>query len=397
MRLFRVVLIFLALLAAAALAAPQPQKQVLRPEGFQPRFPSSPGVIARELVWVAGQGSRDPRTGQHPATFEDQVRQAIENVRIVLQAGHLDLSHAVSCHVYLDDLENYGRMNAVYGKLFTESPPVRTTIAVPALPDDSHLEVTCIAARDKASKKAVFRGGTPPARPGLFPNGMRIGDWLFTSGVGSRNPATGRHPEGFEAQVKQVMETLGAVLQAGGVGFSEVVWANLYVDDAQNVPVMEKVYDGYFTGARKPGRTVSIVSRIPGDSHVEITLLAQVGHEPGPAAAPGLGPRVIGKNAGVLAGHTLFLSAHSSGGRTVEDQVKGTLKKLKKALGAAGMNFSHVVKAHVYLKDLADFPRMNAVYRAHFPRDPPARTTVQIKQPGSAPEGLVEISFVAVK
>jgi 2-iminobutanoate/2-iminopropanoate deaminase len=56
-----------------------------------------------------------------------------------------------------------------------------------------------------------------------------------------------------------------------------------------------------------------------------------------------------------------------------------------------------VVKAHVYLKDLADFPRMNAVYRTFFAKDPPARTTVQVKQPGSSPNALVEISLVAFK
>ncbi len=378
----------LALLLLVPLAAPvAAQKQVLRPEGFEPKFPYSPGVVAGDLVFVAGQGSRDPKSGQHPATLEDQVRQAIENVRTVLKAGGMDLSHAVSCHVYLDDLENYGRMNAVYGKLFTENPPVRTTIAVPALPDDSHVEVTCVAARDKAAKEAVYRSGKPPARPGLFPNGMRIGDWLFTSGVGSRNPQTQQHPEGFDNQVKQVMDSLGQILKAGGVEFSNVVWANLYIDRPEDAAVLKKVYESYFPG-RKPGSTTSIVARIPGDSHVEITLLA---------AMPKAAVKTVGGGAGVLAGKTLFISAQSAAGATIEAQVKGTFDKLKKALAAGGMSFSDVAKAHVYLKDLANFPKMNAVYRTYFEKDPPARTTVQVKQPGSSSDAMVEISFVAAK
>jgi len=378
-----------ALLAVVATAAPPPaQKEVLRPEGFQQRFPYSPGIVAGDLVFVAGRGSRDPKTGRHPETFEDQVRQAIENIRVVLQAGRMDLSHAASCHVYLDDLENYGRMNAVYGKLFTESPPVRTTIAVPALPDENHIEITCIAARDTSAKRAVFRGEIPPTRRGLYPPGMRVGEWLFTSGAGSRDPATGKHPEGFAAQVKQTLESLSTVLKAGGVEFSDVVWANVYLDDPQNVSVMEKVYAEYFPGPRKPGRTITIASRIPGESHVEITLLA---------AGRKLRPQAVAKNAGVLAGNALFLSAQSAPGGTVEEQVKGTMKKLKSALAGAGMNFSHAVKAHVYLKDIADFPRMNAVYATYFRKDPPARTTMQVKQPGSSPDALVEISLVAVK
>ncbi len=387
MKLSPFIFALLALIVAAVPPA-SAQKQVLRPEGFQQRFPYSPAIVAGDLVFVAGRGSRDAKTGRHPDTFEDQVRQAIENMRVILQAGRMDLSHAASCHVYLDDLENYGRMNAVYGKLFTESPPVRTTIAVPALPDENHVEITCIAARDMSAKQAVFRGETPPARRGLYPPGMRVGEWLFTSGAGSRDPATGKHPEGFAAQVKQTLENLGAVLKAGGVEFADVVWANVYLDDAQNVPVMEKVYAEYFPGSRKPGRTITIASRIPGDSHVEITLLA---------AGPKLRPRAISNNAGVLAGDTLFISAQSARGGTLEEQVKGTMKKLQSALAGAGMNFSHAVKAHVYVKDIADFPRMNTIYATYFPKDPPARTTMQVKQPGSSPDALVEISLVAVK
>lgn len=364
------------------------QKQVIRPPGAEPRFPYSFGVIAGDLVYVAGQGSRDPKTGQHPESFEDQVRKSIERIRGVLQAAGMDLSHAASCHVYLDDLNNYQRMNAVYGKLFTENPPVRTTIAMPALPDGNHVEITCIAARDAAAKRAVFRGGKPPARPGLFPAGMRVGDWLFTSGVGSRDPKTGQHPQGFDNQVKQVMETLGETLKAGDMTYADVVWSNLYIDDPANLPALLKVHDGYFSGPRKPARTVSIVSTIPGDSHVEITLLA---------ASPALKPRAVARGAGIQAGNMLFLSAHSAPGRTIEGQVKGTMERLKKSLRAAKMDFANVVKSNVYLKNMDDFPKMNAVYRTYFAKDPPARTTVAVKQAGSSADAMVEISFVATK
>ncbi len=387
LRLLPHALLWVAFGVLAASPAPAASRQVLRPEGFQPRFPYSPGIVAGDWVFLAGQGSRDPKTGRHPDSFEGQVRQAIENVRAVLQAGGMDLSHLTSCHVYLDDLENYARMNAVYRQVMTASPPVRTTIAVPALPDDSHIEITCLAVRETKMKQAVFRG-SPPAKPGLFPPGMQAGPWLFTSGAGSRDPATGKHPEGFEAQVRQSLENLGAVLKSAGLGFSDVVWANVYLDDAQNLPTTEKVYAAYFPGPRKPGRTVSIVARIPGDSQVEITLLA---------SREAARARSVAKGRAVLVGDLLFVSAQSAPGATIEDQVKGTFDRLKNILRSAGMGLSSVTKAHVYLKDLADFPRMNAVYRTYFPSDPPARTTVQVKQPGSNLNALVEISLVAVK
>jgi enamine deaminase RidA (YjgF/YER057c/UK114 family) len=95
--------------------------------------------------------------------------------------------------------------------------------------------------------------------------------------------------------------------------------------------------------------------------------------------------------------NTLFLSAQSAPGGSIEEQVRSTLEKHKASLAAMKMDMGDVVKAHVYMKDLADFPRMNAVYRTFFAKDPPARTTVQVKQPGSSPSALVEISLVAFK
>jgi 2-iminobutanoate/2-iminopropanoate deaminase len=394
-------------LSLPAVLPAQSPNPILRPPGFEPRFPYSPGVVAGELVFLAGQGSRDPKTGRHPEGFEAQVRQAIENLRAVLEAGNMDLRNLASCHVYLDDLGNYARMNSVYGEMMKEASPVRTTIAMPALPDESHVEIACIAARNAAMKKPVSRDGKPPAKPGLFPPGVQVGDWLFTSGAGSRNPVTGQHPEGFEAQVKQVMENLGEVLKAGGVGYPNVVWANIYLDDAANIAATDQVFNSCFENGKR-ARTVSIVRTIPGDSHVEITLLAASADalKAGKAAATHTRPSQPGATAADLVLREgerrvrvgpLFLSAQSAPGGTIEDQVRAILETHKKTLAPMQMDLSNVVNANVYLKDIADFPKMNAVYRQFFPNDPPARTTVQVKQPGSSPGALVEISLVAFK
>ena len=73
-----------------------------------------------------------------------------------------------------------------------------------------------------------------------------VGDSLYCAGAGSRDPKTGEHPEGFEAQVKQSMENLGAVLKAAGLGFSDVVNSNVYLTDIKNFQAMNKVYKTYF-------------------------------------------------------------------------------------------------------------------------------------------------------
>ncbi len=79
----------------------------------------------------------------------------------------------------------------------------------------------------------------------------------------------------------------------------------------------------------------------------------------------------------------------------VQAQTRQTLENLKEVLGAAGSSLDRVVKANIYLTDMADFQAMNEVYREYFPVDPPARTTVGIS--GLASDKLVvEIELIAL-
>lgn len=114
-------------------------------------------------------------------------------------------------------------------------------------------------------------------------------------------------------------------------------------------------------------------------------------------------PAAIGPySQGVRAGGLLFCSGQVpldpatgkivSGG--IEDQARRVLQNLEAVLSAGGASLSAVVKTTVYLVDLADFPKVNAVYAGFFPVAPPARATVQVaKLPAGA---LVEIDAVAV-
>lgn len=78
----------------------------------------------------------------------------------------------------------------------------------------------------------------------------------------------------------------------------------------------------------------------------------------------------------------------------VEAETRQALTNLKNILEAAGSGLEHVVKTLVFLQDMADFPKMNAIYTEYFPENPPARSTVQV---AALPKGaLVEIEAVAL-
>ncbi|MFQ6015271.1 MAG: RidA family protein [Anaerolineae bacterium] len=79
----------------------------------------------------------------------------------------------------------------------------------------------------------------------------------------------------------------------------------------------------------------------------------------------------------------------------IREQTRQTLENLKAVLEAAGSSLDRVVKVTVFLKNIEDFPAMNEVYRAYFPKDPPARSTVGVADL-ARPEFLLEVELIAL-
>ena len=113
----------------------------------KPVGPYSPGVTFDRLIFVSGQGATDPATGQLAgADVEAQTAQCLANLRAILRAAGSDLPHVLRCGVFLLDMKEFDRMNAVYARTFGEHRPARTTIQAAALPGAGlRVEIDCIA------------------------------------------------------------------------------------------------------------------------------------------------------------------------------------------------------------------------------------------------------------
>jgi reactive intermediate/imine deaminase len=368
-------------------------RKVIRPPSpgqLSPAGPGllSPGIIVGDTLFLAGQGSRDPKTGRHPEGFEAQVKQALDNLGAVLKAADLDFSHVAKANVYLTDIKNFSRMNAVYGSYFKSDPPARTTIAVPALPGDSQVEITFVASR--ARRQVIRPEGLKPLSGAPYSQGIMVGDTLYLSGQGSVDPKTAKLAEGpIEAHVKQTLENCGTILKAAGMDFSNVVSANVYLTDIANFEKMNGVYRSYFKAA-PPARTTVSVAALPGEMPVEITLLASR------AAKKIIQPEGVRPSPNfsqaVQAGGFLYPAGKVGSGDGIEAQVKSAMDGLGATLRTAGRDFSDVVEAKVYLTDINDYAKMNEVYRSYFKTDPPARTCIAVpKLVGTA---KVEVTLV---
>jgi 2-iminobutanoate/2-iminopropanoate deaminase len=109
-------------------------RPVTSPELPAPAGPYSPGIVAGNFVFVSGQAGRDPATGVLPDGVEAQTEQALRNIETILKAAGSSLSQVVRCGVFLVDIAEFPRMNAVYARTFGAHRPARTTVEVSDLP-----------------------------------------------------------------------------------------------------------------------------------------------------------------------------------------------------------------------------------------------------------------------
>jgi 2-iminobutanoate/2-iminopropanoate deaminase len=101
------------------------------------------------LVIVSGQGATDPATGRIAGLdVETQTEQVFRNMRAILQAAGSDLPYVLRCGVFLVEMRDFEKMNAVYARVFGDHRPARTTVQVAALPDPNlRVEIDAIAYR----------------------------------------------------------------------------------------------------------------------------------------------------------------------------------------------------------------------------------------------------------
>jgi 2-iminobutanoate/2-iminopropanoate deaminase len=124
-----------------------PEKQIILAENAPKAIgPYSVGVQAGGLIFTAGQIGLDPGTNEIvPGGIEAETRQVLINLKNVLEAAGSSLNHVVKTTVFLRDMNDFPRMNAVYGEFFPGEPPARSTVQVAGLPRGVAVEIEAIA------------------------------------------------------------------------------------------------------------------------------------------------------------------------------------------------------------------------------------------------------------
>ncbi len=306
------------------------------------------------------------------------------------------------------------------------------------------LMATLLAASAFAAdpKVIVPANGVPPVGP--YSPGLLSGGYLYISGQGVRDSKSAM-PEGIAAQTRQCLRNVQGILDAAGMTTADVVSVQIFLADLKDQPAVDKIYLAAYPA--NPPRVVMGAAKMPTDTTVEITVVA---HKGAPADRVYL-PAVYGatksevetklnaelRKAGLTvknllyanryvsttpvageipvaglpngATHAIFAIAAKTAPAnaafceviasdpkgTIEDQTKSAFAKLKFCLEAKGLTLANALATNVYLDDITDFAKMNAVYASYFPTQKPTRTTIQTAP--SSKGSLVRLSAVAAR
>ena len=130
-----------------------------------------------------------------------------------------------------------------------------------------------LAASCFAEKKVIQPKGSRAGAP--FSPGILVDGTLYVSGFIGNDAKTGKVPESFEAEVKQCLDNIGAVLKEAGMGFGDVVAVQVYLTDIGLFQRMNAVYTSVFKEPRPSRTTVGIIKLAAPDARIEITVTAR--------------------------------------------------------------------------------------------------------------------------
>lgn len=123
--------------------------------------------------------------------------------------------------------------------------------------------------------REVIQTSAAPKAVGPYSQAIRAGDFVYTAGQVGIDPATGQVVEGIEAQTRQVLANLDAILTAAGSGLAHIVKTTVFLTDMNDFATMNGIYAEHFTGA-PPARSTVQVSRLPLGAMVEIEAIALI-------------------------------------------------------------------------------------------------------------------------
>ena len=250
----------------------------------------------------------------------------------------------------------------------------------------------------QTTDRQLINVGPPPVGP--YSAAVRADGLIYLSGTLAQDDSGKIVGSDVGSQTRHVIERMRTVLEASGSSLPQVVAVTVYLKSRSDFAAMNEVYRTFWP-KDPPTRTTVVCDLLLG-ALVEISMVAVPDGAPRTVIHPDAWMRAPNPYSyAIRTGDTLFLSGlvprngrdNSAVSGDITVQTRAVLDNAADLLRAAGMDFSNVVSARVYLPDASVFQQMNAVYATYFKKDPPVRATVKADLAGK--DYAVEMTFVA--
>ena len=397
----------------------------------------SEAMVAGPFIFAAGQLASDFKSGvppearKHPnfpfygSDIKLQTRYILENLKRTFEAAGSSLEHAFKAQVFLTDLDDFCAFDEVWKEYF-KVPPARTTVGTTGLlVKDTLVEIDLIGlVPGKGVEKQAIESSVP--RPlAHYNEAFKVGDFVYAAGQIASDyktgvPAGARRGEGFpyynsdiKLQTRYILDNLKKTFEVAGSSLDNVFKAQVFLTDLDNFNGFDEVWKDYFKVP--PARTtVGTTGLLVKDTLVEIDLIGGVPGKSGKQAVKSAAPQPLAnyteafKVGGLVFAAGQLASDFKSGvpeqarrhpnfpyySSDIKLQTRFVLDNLKRTFEAAGSSLDQVVKAQVFLTDLANFNGFDEVWKEYFKISPPRAT---IGTTGLlVKDTLVEIDLIGV-
>ena len=258
------------------------------------------------------------------------------------------------------------------------------------------LVFVAIAMASAADLKPISPAGVTPVGP--YSPGLMAGEYLYVSGQGARN-AAGQMADNFEAQTRQCLDNVKAVVEAGGLTMAHIVSTQVYLADMRNYDAFNKIFAEYFP-KEAPARSTIGVTRMPTETPVEVAAVAVNDlklRKPVKLAKVATGPASLG----VSVGDRFYMSGlwgrhpqSSSVPKDVRAQFTYVVDRAKEVLKSAGLELRNMVAVNVYVDGSLPSDLMTQLLQDLLPSETAVTVIPTVALPGGS---HIELAGVAGK
>jgi enamine deaminase RidA (YjgF/YER057c/UK114 family) len=339
-------------------------------------LPMLPGSVQAinigPLIFISSLGAEDPTTGNYPESLEDQMRSSLTGVKAVMQEAGGSMPQLLARTVYnlrtnSVDTKTSWRTHIIQMELF-EQPVASTTLRVGKFAPGRLLENE-ITASTMYAKEEIVTDEAAETRGQTSAQGVRAGPFVFITGYGGRKPefrsprwGIPKYLKGAEAQTKEALKAVEAILKQGGTGWENVLFFTMYIYPDDNPEAVLKVIEDHLP--ESAGLVIPLVRLDMGIPSAEVgDLIALAPGYPKKTFPSGARKRVGGVAAGPLA---IAFSEAKEGGQ-IQGQLTQVFEELTSIFKGLDCSMEQLVRLRVYLRHQEDLPALTEAIKRHCP------------------------------